>query len=165
MTALIKAISIRQPYAWLIVRPDISDLAAREAAYRDDLLKTIENRVWGTRYRGPLLIHASKGMTRAEYEDADDPLWSVGGPTIELPPFDDLQRGGFIGAAVLDACVPSSERTSWWHIDGQFGLRLKHVRPVPFVECKGALMLFDVPSEVLQQLRPHLDGLEQLPAA
>ena len=51
-----KAISIRQPWAWLI-------LNAR---------KDVESRDWiyPCRHRGPLLIHASKTCTRREYESA-----------------------------------------------------------------------------------------------
>jgi hypothetical protein len=39
-----KALSIRQPWAHLIVAG----------------IKQIENRTWTTRYRGPLLIHAGQ---------------------------------------------------------------------------------------------------------
>lgn len=48
-----KALTICQPYAELIVRG----------------LKPIENRTWPTSYRGPLLIHAGKSR---EWMDADD---------------------------------------------------------------------------------------------
>jgi ASCH domain len=43
-----KAPSIRQRWAWLIVNGH----------------KDIENRAWPTKFRGRVLIHASKGMTR-----------------------------------------------------------------------------------------------------
>lgn len=56
------ALSIRQPWAWHILNSG----------------KDIENRDWPTRFRGRVLIHASKGMTRAEYEDGQDPLWASG---------------------------------------------------------------------------------------
>lgn len=49
-----KAISIRQPWASLIVLG----------------IKDIENRSWPTSQRGIVLVHASKGMTRSEHEDA-----------------------------------------------------------------------------------------------
>ena len=48
------ALSIRQPWAWLIVHG----------------WKDIENRTWRTRVRGRFLIHAAKGMTNREYLDA-----------------------------------------------------------------------------------------------
>ena len=41
-----KALSIKQPWAWLIVN-----------GYKD-----IENRTWKTNYRGTFLVHASKGF-------------------------------------------------------------------------------------------------------
>ncbi|HDU8694716.1 TPA: ASCH domain-containing protein, partial [Morganella morganii subsp. morganii] len=41
-----KAISIRQPWAWLIVNGH----------------KDIENRSWRTKYRGQVLVHASQGV-------------------------------------------------------------------------------------------------------
>jgi hypothetical protein len=39
-----KALSIRQPWAWLIITGH----------------KDVENRSWTTTYRGPLLIHAAR---------------------------------------------------------------------------------------------------------
>ena len=43
-----KALSVRQPWAWAIIHAG----------------KDVENRTWGTRYHGPLLIHASKNYDR-----------------------------------------------------------------------------------------------------
>ncbi|WP_229215634.1 ASCH domain-containing protein [Duganella sp. CY15W] len=48
-----KALSIRQPWAWLIVN-----------GYKD-----IENRSWSTNVRGKVLVHASKGAP-ATHPDA-----------------------------------------------------------------------------------------------
>lgn len=48
-----KALSVRQPYAWLIVNG----------------IKDIENRTWRTGYRGPVLIHASKNYPKREHAD------------------------------------------------------------------------------------------------
>lgn len=45
------ALSIRQPWAWLIINAG----------------KDIENRSWPTRFRGRMLVHA--GMTKSEYEE------------------------------------------------------------------------------------------------
>ncbi len=55
------ALSVRQPWAWAIIYAS----------------KDIENRSWqavnhGLRQRGRIAIHASKGMTREEYEDASE---------------------------------------------------------------------------------------------
>ena len=46
-----KVLSVRQPWAWLIV-----------AGHKD-----IENRKWYTNHRGPLLIHASKAMDPEDF--------------------------------------------------------------------------------------------------
>ncbi|QGZ56698.1 ASCH domain-containing protein [Paraburkholderia acidiphila] len=146
-----KALSVRQPWAWLIVRPDLAG-AARAAALAACDMKDIENRTWPTRLRGRFLIHASKGMTRAEYDDVEGFL-DYFDIDIALPGQEKLHRGGIIGAATLTDCIPSAKRTSRWHMEGQFGFRLEEVKPVPFVECKGALQFFDVPDDVATQLR------------
>ena len=46
------ALSIRQPWAWAILHAG----------------KDIENRSWSTSFRGPVCIHAAKGMTAAEFD-------------------------------------------------------------------------------------------------
>lgn len=147
-----KALSIRQPWAWLIVRPDLVG-AARAAAIAAGELKDIENRGWPTKYRGRVLIHAAKGMTRAEYEDGQDPLWSSGGPSIELPAFEQLERGGIVGVTTIDACIAPRDRTSLWHMGSAFGFHLFDTKPLPFIPCKGALGIFNVPADVAAQLR------------
>lgn len=147
------ALSIRQPWAWLIVRPDLTGEPRKAAIYEREI-KDVENRDWPTRFRGPVLIHASKGMTRTEYENAEDPLWASRGPTIELPAFEDLQRGGIIGRARIVDCVTHSE--SPWFV-GRFGFVLADVEPLSFVPCRGALGLFPVPQDVLDRLHDR-DG-------
>jgi len=51
-----KALTICQPYAALIVRGE----------------KLVENREWPTNYRGPLLIHAGKSRAWLDEDDEDD---------------------------------------------------------------------------------------------
>jgi len=121
-----KALSIRQPWAWLILHAG----------------KDIENRGWPTSFRGRFLIHASKGMTRAEYELADDPLWDRGGPTIKLPYFSELERGGIVGEAEIVDCVTDSD--SLW-FSGIFGFVLRNAKPLPFRPLRGMLGFFEVP--------------------
>jgi len=129
-----KAISIRQPWAWLIVHAG----------------KDIENRTWPTRYRGPVLIHAAKGMTRDEWDAA----WTFAHGSGASPKAlaagvtrDNIERGGIVAIADLVDCVPSARRVSPWHMEGQFGFRLANVRALPFRPLKGALGFFDVPEE------------------
>lgn len=120
-----KALSIRQPWAWLIVNG----------------YKGIENRSWSTRVRGPILIHASKGMTRDEYDEARYLTESLG---FQLPAFNDLERGGVVGQAIIADCV--SESLSPWFF-GEYGFVLTDAKPLPFRPFKGQLSFFDVPDQ------------------
>jgi len=126
------ALSIRQPWAWLIVHG----------------WKDIENRTWRTRVRGRLLIHAAKGMTNREYLDAIEFAHAACGvPIPSLPTHEQLHRGAIIGSANLVDCVNHSD--SPWFC-GPMGFVLRDpaplVRPVPF---RGSLGMFDVPDEAL----------------
>lgn len=135
------ALSIRQPWASLILKAG----------------KDIENRDWSTKYRGRILVHAAKGMTRAEHEDAihfavtairADPR-NAGGKQITLRElgfdFDALQRGGIIGSVEIADCVTDS--ASPWFV-GRYGFVLRDPQPLPFVPLKGRLGFFDVPDSV-----------------
>ncbi len=113
------ALSIRQPWAWLIVHGG----------------KDVENRQWATRFRGPVLIHAAKGMTKTEYNDCRDFVVREF-PHIWLPPMHDLDLGGIVGEAEIVDCVQDSE--SRWFF-GAYGFVLRNVRPLQFAACRGAL--------------------------
>lgn len=133
------ALSIRQPWASLILKAG----------------KDIENRTWSTRYRGRILIHAAKGMTRDEHEDAiafaveairSDPR-NAGKPKTTLRElgfaFKDLQRGGIIGSVEIVDCV--SDSASPWFVGPQ-GFVLRDPQPLPFRPLKGRLGFFEVPA-------------------
>lgn len=122
-----KALSIRQPWAWLIAHAD---------EYEDP--KRIENRDWATKYRGSLLIHASKTFDRSGYESVLDVR-----PDLEsvMPPAGAMERGGVVGRVEVIDCVDRS--TSLW-FRGCFGLVLRHARPMPFVPYRGRLGLFEI---------------------
>ena len=141
-----KAISIRQPWAWLVLYAG----------------KSVENRNWTTSFRGEFLIHSSKGMTRDEYEDGVDSAAMELGLSFEtmermVPDFESLVRGGIIGRArlvdVVPPCAfPGSQRCTCgraWHIGVQNGFVLEDVHPLPFIPYRGALGLFDVPDEIV----------------
>lgn len=119
-----KALSIRQPWAWLIIHGG----------------KDIENRTWTTSYRGPLLIHAAKGMTQAEYRDAVLFALDRG---VCVPDWHELKRGGIIGAVDLAHTVAFSS-SPWFAGNGHFGFVLRNPKPLPFHPCKGALGFFEV---------------------
>lgn len=119
-----KTLSIRQPWAWLIIHGG----------------KDIENRSWPTCFRGRFLVHAAKGMTRAEYEDARDTAMHIN-PAIQLPAFEELARGGIVGSVELTDCIDDS--ASPWFF-GKFGFVLRNPEPLRFSPMSGRLGFFDV---------------------
>lgn len=126
-----KAISIRQPWAWLIINAG----------------KDIENRDWATRHRGPTLIHAAKGLTISEYEDAAYFAQSLNlNLGITMPAPKAMPRGGIIGIVDIVDCV-SSSKSKWFF--GKFGFVLQNPRLLPFIEYKGQLGFFDVPDSLI----------------
>lgn len=154
-----RAITIRQPWAWLIIRPDLSGVL-REHAVAHQIIKDIENRSWSTKVRGPILIHAAKGMTQKEFADCMlfAEAMAFNGRTLldGRHPLDPapgqkpkpLDRGGIIGYAEVTDCTDAS--TSPWFM-GKHGFKLEKQTPLPFHPCKGALSLFtvDVPDDYL----------------
>jgi len=125
------ALSIRQPWAWLIINGG----------------KDIENRDWPTKFRGRILVHAGKGMTRDEFDSAA--IFSFGRTgTAKLPPPDELQRGGIIGSVEIVDCVKHSG--SHWFV-GTYGFVLRDPRPLPFTPWKGRLGFFDVPEAAIAE--------------
>lgn len=119
------ALSIRQPWAWLILNAG----------------KDIENRDWPAKYRGRFLIHASKGMTRDEYENAMDTAFYHVGCKVKLPPIEQLERGGIVGSVELVDCVEHSD-SPWFF--GSYGFVLRDPQPMPFRPYRGQLGFFQV---------------------
>jgi hypothetical protein len=121
-----KAISIRQPWAWLIIEG----------------YKPIENRNWPTNFRGDIQIHAAKGCTQQEYDDAVAFVRSFN-PAIasRIPSLDKLEKGGIIGIVRITDCVSQSQ--SPWFV-GKFGFVMTRPYPVPFRPMRGMLGIFNV---------------------
>lgn len=126
-----KAISIRQPWAWLILQGG----------------KDIENRSWATKLRGRVLIHAAKGMTHKEYEDIELRVAMSIDPKIFVPAFDNLKRGGIIGSVDIIDCVSQSD-SPWF--TGPYGFVLANAEPMPFIPLSGRLGFFEVDEEQLR---------------
>jgi hypothetical protein len=122
----LKAISVRQPWAWLIIHGG----------------KDIENRTWSSGVRGRVLIHAAKSMTHDEYDSAW--LSSFGHIPTPLPGFNDLPRGGIVGSVEIVDCVQQSP--SRWFV-GDYGFVLRDPRPLSFRPMRGKLGFFEVPME------------------
>jgi len=114
------AISIRQPWAWLIIHGG----------------KDIENRTWRTNVRGRVLIHAAKGMTKREYDEARLFAHRQG---VILPPRSQFERGGIVGSVEIVDCV--EESASPWFF-GPKGFVLRDPKPLPFRPCRGQLNFF-----------------------
>lgn len=126
-----KALSIRQPYAWLIANG----------------IKDIENRDWPTKFRGRVLIHAGVTYPKRDYaDDAEDYSDMYG---IEYPQREQM-IGGIVGVATIIDCVTKSDSQCFL---GMYGFVLADAKPLPLVPCKGQLGFFDVPPEVAEQLR------------
>jgi len=118
------ALSIRQPWAWLIVHGG----------------KDIENRSWPTRFRGRVLVHASKGMTRDEWAETYFAVAEIDSALADrMPRPDQIERGGIVGEIEIVDCV--SDSTSKW-FGGPFGFVLRNPKPIPFHPCNGALGFF-----------------------
>lgn len=120
------ALSVRQPWAWAIIHAG----------------KDVENRSWqavnhGLRQRGRIAIHASKGMSREEYEDAADFMEKL---RVKCPPPADLLRGGIIGSVeVVDVVCTSS--SPWFF--GPRGIVLRDPEVWTFIPSVGALGYFE----------------------
>ena len=129
-----KALTIRQPYAHLIVIGE----------------KRVENRSRQTVYRGPLLIHAGKSRS-----------WVVNG---DLQRYPDMVFGAIIGRVELVECLRLIDihngnlplQLAWVrrhrHTEGPWCWVLEQVqrfpRPIPW---RGNRYLFDVPDDVIPQ--------------
>jgi len=130
----VKAISIRQPWAWLILNAG----------------KDIENRSWPTNYRGRVLIHAGQTMTKADFEACclflngiSDELQPEKLPMLRAKmniPFFKYMLGGIVGEVEIVGCVTQSD--SPWFC-GEYGFVLRNAKPLDFVACKGALGFFN----------------------
>lgn len=112
-----KAISIKQPWAWHIIHGT----------------KDIENRKWNTKYRGRVLIQASMTV------DIRAPK-----KLFEAIPPGQMKKGGIIGSVEIVDVVRESD-SKWF--DGPYGYVLRDPRPTPFLKYSGQLKFFEVYNE------------------
>lgn len=120
-----KALSVRQPWAWCIVEGH----------------KPLENRLWNTRFRGELLIHASIAFDKEGYEWIKDHF-----PHIVMPAQAEFARGGIVGAAEVHDVITAS--TSPWFA-GPYAFCLRNAECRGFIPCKGQLGIFEVTPKLL----------------
>ena len=129
----------------MIIRPSLTDPVERTRAFSAGEIKDIENRDWPTKVRGRVLVHAAKGCTIAEAEDALDFAEYACGVTFSLD-LKTIARGGIIGSVEIVDCV--TESSSRWFM-GKYGFVLRDPIPMPFIPFKGSLGFFDVPGITL----------------
>ena len=118
------ALSIQQPWAWLICRG----------------YKPLENRTWWTNYRGRFFVHAGKAFDKSGYE------WVVrsGLMPADLPSPSSFARGGIVGAATLTGVERprSGDYLNPWRDAEQFAFLLADPVQLPFRSVRGQLGFF-----------------------
>ena len=131
-----KALSIRQPWAWLIC-----------AGYKD-----VENRYWPTKFRGRIYVHAGMKLDNKAWEG----MWNRGLPVFHsllLEPIVKQQLGAIIGEVDIVDCKyrfgeENDNLYSVWHEVGMYGFLLTNPilydKPIP---CKGKLGFFSPPAK------------------
>lgn len=141
-----KALTICQPYAHLIVTPQ-DELPA------ESVRKRVENRTWATSYRGPIAIHAGKSRKFCRQ--------------IDLEFYGPMEWGKIVGMADLVACVwvrdflPGSRRSEqiafqfpWLakhpHTEGPCCWILENVRRIEPIPAVGMQGLWDWDGAVLE---------------
>jgi hypothetical protein len=137
MTAELRSLSVMQPWAYAITHAG----------------KRVENRAWGTGYRGLLAIHAGK--------TDDEDGWHA--PVIQQalahlalskPVGSDLgavPRGAVVAVATVVAChLANGDCCPPWGVHGQHHILLADVRPLAEpVPMRGALGIPPVPADLI----------------
>lgn len=120
MTHKMKVISIRQPWASLIVAG----------------IKDIENRSWVTQYRGKVLVHAAQKVDKKGMEL----VRKMGLPQAMIESMTNEYVGGIIGEVEIVDCVKHSD-SQWF--EGPYGFVLKNAKERKFLPMKGKLGIFE----------------------
>lgn len=132
-----KALSVRQPYAWLIMRG----------------IKTVENRAWMPRISLPcdIAVHASsRKMSRMDWEIfrgfcADE--------KIECPQENDILYGHYLGVVRVEGITTRPRHLTaqdiLWAEDDCCWWILRDPRIIPPFKMNGRLGLFDVPDSAV----------------
>ena len=150
---ILKAISIRQPYAGLIMAG----------------IKNIENRSWFTNYRGPLAIVSTKSPDAAEWWGPmrerckrlgvgfPEALCKVNGSILGVVDFNYLVYTDEMGHGVTDhPTLTDAQVATWWN--GQdVGFVFEHPRllstPIPI---SGRLGLYNLTPEIITRIEKQL---------
>ena len=135
----IKVLSVRQPWAWLIV-----------SGFKD-----VENRSWKTNYRGRLYIHAGKSF---DWDTMDFPthlpyvyrqlVIHYFGITDRRIVRHQEEFGAIVGCVELVDCIQNS-RSIWAHL-GMLHWEVKNPIELAPIPLKGRLGIFEVDREILE---------------
>ena len=131
-----KALSIRQPWAWCIVHG----------------VKPVENRSWATKFRGAFAVHAGKAFDMEGFRWIRDHAAELGlalsheeaqkTQRLCFPEQRELfSMGGIVGFASIVDCV--DEMNSPWFF-GPKGFVLEDARPCDLIPTPGKLSFFEV---------------------
>lgn len=141
----------RTPIRCLTIRPPWSDLIAIED---DQVAKRIENRVWTSRWRGTLLIHAGS--------EVDLRALALDAVRETLDDDHELVRGAVVAVADLAGIHADDGACTPWSQEGCFHWELARVQrlttPVP---ARGAQRLWKPTPDLLRAIadaNPHLRG-------
>ncbi len=129
-----ETLSVRQPWAWAIIHAGKTHENRTEASIRLGGMREVVGR--------RICIHAGKGMTRDEYEEAAEFIRRLAG---RCPPAADLERGGIIGTVRVSGLITTrlerEAETSPWFF-GPCALLLADAEPCGFVGADGQLGMF-----------------------
>lgn len=147
---VLPCISLWQPWGWAMLDPN--------GPHKD-----MENRIWHIKRRGPMLVHAAKGYgSRRDYESACEFISAIwDGP---IPRLEAMFRGGIVGAWDLFDVVPPEQRKleDVWHMDGQYGHRVRNAVPLPFRPLRGQQGLWPVELNAVERNALLAAGLLQI---
>jgi len=121
-----KALSVKQPWAGYIACGS----------------KTIETRTWETKYRGLVLICASQKPEKF-------------GPEYFHPEVTKITGKALCVAEIVD-CVPlekKHEEKAFCRAYDGYAWMLENIRPIAPFPVKGQLGLFNVPEEIVNQIK------------
>ena len=142
MTA--RCLSVKQPWAWMLLYGG----------------KCVENRKWGTSYRGPVLIQCGKQEDKQPAESYEEYCWELAAAHLNMQQDEawwhynhDREYGrGSLGTAIgwvyLWDCIkpgiaPKAGRV--WRDAAQYGWQVRDPRPLSYpFDLKGQLGLFSV---------------------
>lgn len=141
-----KVLSIRQPWAAAIIHAG----------------KDIENRVWATNVRGPILVHATRWASEKEFDDdfafiekilPDYLLFRIAGSALSFHPSNECRRiGQIIGQVDILDCVRRS-KSRWFF--GPHGFVLANAIPCEPIIAKGRLGFWEHAGAVHLQPREN----------